>query len=477
MKDPKVSRCARCAALMFVSVVLMGGCGGGGGGDQTAVVKPPMLALMVDSFGQAVVEADFGGGDSGASGADGTAGEGAGIANATVRVLDSIGRAVSVQSDSRGYYRARIDGFIPPFVVSVTTATGRALYSPATAATKARGFVTINITGLTDKLASDVALAAGRRGPSELTPAIIAANPAALQAAKANLNAQLSLQIAAAGLNAATFDPVTFPFRPDMNGYDKVLESVSVGRDSSGATVITPKVGLGGTISGLGARSGLSLKNGLETIAIPSNSTTFAFPSLVAQGASYAVTVSTQPSGATCAITNSAGTAGATAISNIAVACGPVSGISGIITGLTGDGFQIQATNKDRLSVPAAATSFTFPLTAGSLFSLLGNPSPYGQICNFSPQTGIVGDPNLGPIAVNCIRGFYVSFVPTARNGLVIRYGSRVIPIGETTVSITSPSNEQSTLTIEQQPTTGSCSVSPLSRGPGDIAFQVNCSP
>lgn len=193
---------------------------------------------MIDSLGRSVAESDFGGGDSGAAGADGSAGDGKPIPNAAVTLRDNAGHSVTTTTDSLGYYRVSVKGFTPPFVAKVTRADGSAWYSPSITPVKVRGFVTVNLTGLTDKLASDVATAAGvSGGAAQLTTATLAANTAALQTAKTNVNTQLATQITAAGLNAATFDPVSTPYKAVIaDSYDKLLESVTVVKDTNGIT-------------------------------------------------------------------------------------------------------------------------------------------------------------------------------------------------------------------------------------------------
>src|SRR3984885_16096090 len=66
---------------------------------------------------------------------------------------------------------------------------------------------------------------------------------------------------------------------------------------------------IAGTVTGRTGK-GLTLKNGSETLAVPTGGT-FVFKKTVADGASYAVTVTTQPSDPTqvCTVTNGSGTA------------------------------------------------------------------------------------------------------------------------------------------------------------------------
>lgn len=218
-------------ALLTAALVA---CGGGGGGSTVSSAVATVAVL--DSFGNAV-ENGFGAGD---SGGDGTAGDGAPIPNRPVVLTDAAGRAATTTTDAQGYYRINLTGFTPPFVVKVTRADGVVRTSLSTAALKPNGFITINVTGLTDKVASDVAIAGGKRGASELTPAIVASNPSAVTASIAKLRIELAASITAAGVNAQTFDPITLPFRTNGTGYDKILDTVKVTVSPTGATVVAP---------------------------------------------------------------------------------------------------------------------------------------------------------------------------------------------------------------------------------------------
>jgi hypothetical protein len=80
---------------------------------------------------------------------------------------------------------------------------------------------------------------------------------------------------------------------------------------------------IGGTVTGLTA-DGLVLANGSSgTVAIAKNATTFVFPALVEDGATYGVTVLTQPTGLRCTVANGIGTMGETKVTNLAVSCAP----------------------------------------------------------------------------------------------------------------------------------------------------------
>ena len=213
------------------------GCGGGGDGGGGATT--PGSVVILDSFGQVVAAGGSDGVGGGDSGADGTAGEGAAIVGGRVQVTDTNGKTVAAITDAQGYYRVKVTGFAPPFVVTVTKVDGKVLRSLSVAPLKVNGFVTVNISGLTDKVASDVAIAGGKKGAADLTPQIVAANTSAITVSINNLRTQLSSVITAAGLAVATFDPIGVPFRPDHKGYDFVLENVKVVIAADGSTQVT----------------------------------------------------------------------------------------------------------------------------------------------------------------------------------------------------------------------------------------------
>lgn len=240
----------------FALALALAGCGGGGGGGDA----PPAAGgtggtptvTIVDSFGQVVAAGGADGVGSGDSGADGTAGDGAGIVGGTVVITDTTGKSVSGITDAQGYYRVKVTGFTPPLVAKVSKPDGSSFHSLNVRQLKVNGFVTLNITGLTDKVASDVARAAGRSRASELTPQLVAANPDAITQSINNLKTTIAPVITAAGIDAATFDPLAAPFRPNRTGYDFVLDNVrvTVAADGSTQVAVSPTFNAAGALSG-----------------------------------------------------------------------------------------------------------------------------------------------------------------------------------------------------------------------------------
>jgi sugar lactone lactonase YvrE len=121
---------------------------------------------------------------------------------------------------------------------------------------------------------------------------------------------------------------------------------------------------LSGTISGLTA-SGLILANGTDTVSPAANSTTFAFAQSVAFGGSYSVTVQQQPAGLSCAVAGTyPATMGADDVTNLAVSCTAVTGLS-VVVG------QTSCPSPSR--VDGNGTSASVPQVEGFTFDHNGN--------------------------------------------------------------------------------------------------------
>ena len=177
----------------------------------------------------------------------------------TIKDNSSPQKSVTTTTDVNGYYRANITDFTPPMIASLSyvDAAGATVtrYAPSVSALKVNGFITINITGLTTYLAAKVALASGTAtdGAAELTTAMLAANQAALTTETtnlrdfltANLPSALKTEIAALGLDLATFNPITSQYIPSVkSGYDTILENVSATTPASVPTLLTLKTPL-----------------------------------------------------------------------------------------------------------------------------------------------------------------------------------------------------------------------------------------
>ena len=161
---------------------------------------------------------------------------------------------------------------------------------------------------------------------------------------------------------------------------------------------------IGGVVSGL-TGAGLVLGNGTDRLTVPAGALNFAFPTVVASGGGYAVSVVTQPTGLSCSVANGTGTVGAAAVTSVQVTCGPLAfTVGGTITGLTGAGL-VLANGGDTVRPAAGATSFVFPTPvafAGS-YSISVQTQPAGQTCTVAgtfPAT--MGSANVTNVLVSC---------------------------------------------------------------------------
>lgn len=158
-----------------------------------------------------------------------------------------------------------------------------------------------------------------------------------------------------------------------------------------------------GTVIGLTA-SGLSLSNGFETISVPKDATTFAFPTDVEDGKGFAVVVVTQPTGLRCTVSNGTGTAvGGTAATAVSVACIPVWSISGTVAGLVRDGLVLNNGYED-ITVAARMPSFAFPtqLPSSASYRVTIKTQPTGQACSVANGDGVVASGPVADVAVAC---------------------------------------------------------------------------
>ncbi len=164
------------------------------------------------------------------------------------------------------------------------------------------------------------------------------------------------------------------------------------------------RISVGGTVSGLAGTLVLQ-DNGGNNLSVSSNGT-FTFPTTLAAGQTYNVTVATNPSGQQCTVSNGAGTIGTANVTNVAVSCTaaitPTYTVGGTISGLSGTAV-LQDNGGDNLSVSSNGT-FTFPtaLASGKAYSATVATNPSGQQCTVSNGSGTVGSANVTNIAIAC---------------------------------------------------------------------------
>lgn len=167
---------------------------------------------------------------------------------------------------------------------------------------------------------------------------------------------------------------------------------------------------IGGTINGL-AGTGLKLQdNSGDTLSVSGSSFTFVTP--IKSGATYNVTVSTQPSSPwqTCAVTGGSGTATSANVTNVAVNCTTNSyTIGGTITGLAGTGLKLQNNSGDTLTVSGGSFTFATSIKSNATYnvSVLAQPTSPWQTCAVTSGSGTATSANVTNIAVTCTTNTY----------------------------------------------------------------------
>lgn len=165
---------------------------------------------------------------------------------------------------------------------------------------------------------------------------------------------------------------------------------------------------VGGSVGGL-AGSGLVLQNnGGDNLPIGADGG-FTFPTAVPSGASYNVTVATQPGGPaqSCTVANGSGIIGADNVTNVSVSCVTTEfSIGGTVSGMTGSGLVLQNNGADNLAI-ASNGSFTFAtsLPTGTPYgvSVAMQPSSPLQVCTVVNGVGVVNGADVATVVVNCV--------------------------------------------------------------------------
>ncbi len=244
---------------------------------------------------------------------------------------------------------------------------------------------------------------------------------------------------------------------------------------------------VGGTVSGL-TQAGLVLSNGADSLTVAANATSFVFAKSLAAQTTYAVAVSTQPTGATCTVANGSGTIAAAAVTNVQVTCTALTHhLGGSLTGLTTAGL-VLANGTDSVSPTAGATSFAFAqvVAEGATFAVTVRTQPAGASCSITGGSGTMGTSDVTTIHVTCAASsFHVggTINGLTTSGLVLANGADTVSpaANATTFTFTQTvaAGASYSVSVQQQPAGLSCSVGgsfPATMGTADITnVAVSC--
>ncbi len=171
-----------------------------------------------------------------------------------------------------------------------------------------------------------------------------------------------------------------------------------------GSSTNNTSVSLSGTVAGL-TDNGLVLSNGISSVTIAANATTFVFPSRVLIGSSYLVQPSALPPTLTCTVAGGSGNViNGDDITTVKVTCVKRNNLGGTIAGLANAGL-ILANGSDVVRPAAGAQSFTFPTKVGQGFSygvtVLQHPAPQSCVV-VANATGTMAAADVTNVQVNC---------------------------------------------------------------------------
>lgn len=229
-----------------------------------------------------------------------------------------------------------------------------------------------------------------------------------------------------------------------------------------------------GTVSGLNG-TGLTLQNnGSDSTGISANGS-FSFATQVANGGTYNVTVSQNPSSLsqTCSVTNGSGLIAGADITNVAITCSTDSFTVGVsVSGLSGTGLVLKNNGADDLAISSNTTyTFATSISSGGTYNVTvsQNPDSPTQTCSVTSGSGSITSSSISGIAVSCSTNSYTvggSASNVIGSGLVLKNNggdpTSITADGSFSFGTSVASGSTYNVTIQQNPTspTQLCSLS-----------------
>jgi len=165
---------------------------------------------------------------------------------------------------------------------------------------------------------------------------------------------------------------------------------------------------VGGNVVNLAAGTSLVLQlNGAGNTTVNASGP-FTFANELANGAAYAVTVLTQPTGQTCLVNNGTGAVAGNDVTTVSVNCSSTAtlySIGGTISGLNGAGLKIEDGPAGAVTPASGATTFTLPskVATGFEYDVGIAAQPAGQTCVLVKSHGAVNNADVTNVDVRCI--------------------------------------------------------------------------
>lgn len=239
---------------------------------------------------------------------------------------------------------------------------------------------------------------------------------------------------------------------------------------------------IGGAVNGLKKSSRLVLldnnTNALTIVGDGASSQKFTFTAGLAKGASYDVTVETQPAGQVCSVKNGAGVVGTADVTNVAVTCSTGYTVGGTVAGLkTGLTITLENNGGDALTLHGSASGtvpFTFSadLANNADYAVSVSAAPAGESCKVSNGAGKIASKSVTNVAIACSPtttttysiGGTISWPASGVTGSVtLTTNSESVTVPAGTTPFTFPTklatNTKYSVSVTTQPTGGTCSV------------------
>ncbi|AKU95067.1 hypothetical protein AKJ09_01731 [Labilithrix luteola] len=255
----------------------------------------------------------------------------------------------------------------------------------------------------------------------------------------------------------------------------------------------TNKYSIGGTVTGLAGT--VYLQNNAGNDLMLNANGTFAFSTPLSSGATYAVTVRTQPSTPkqVCTLSNQTGTVATSHITNIALNCVTSAyKVKATVSGLAaGASVVLQNNNADDLSITSnGAFTFATSVPSGQTYSVTVKtpPTSPSQTCTVTNGTGTISAADISNVTVACVTDKFTvggSVAGLSGAGLVLQNNlgdnlSVNAPGGSFTFATKVTSGQPYSVTVKTQPTNPSqkCTVSAgtgtVTKG-NVVTVTVNC--
>ena len=193
---------------------------------------------------------------------------------------------------------------------------------------------------------------------------------------------------------------------------------------------------------------------------------TFTFAAKLESGASYNVSVSTQPAGTICTVSGGSGSVGDADVSSVVVNCAKdLFTVGGSVSGLSGN-LVLQNNGADNLTVSADGTfAFATPLASGANYAVTVQHQPTGQTCIVSNGSGNVATSNVTNVSVSCVSNTHKlgGTVTGLKAGMVLaNNGGDLLQVsadGAFTFKTLIATGAIYSVTVKKQPVGQSCSV------------------